>query len=171
MHRDGSSVMFPLGSWEVLGLATSDPPRPNDPVGIDLTPTPIPAANLHIQTRQMTTEMALSTFITVSISIQTSMFPFEDRCTILQTSLSKFCQSPMLFKGGHLIFGVVDVSLGVTFALRDWVLWYTSWPCFSCVWSGSCPVHCSCLPLIRHFKRPWWIFNLCKFYHTRISSS
>ena len=36
------------------------PPHPNDPVGIDLTPTPIPAANLHIHTRKkkMTTEKA-----------------------------------------------------------------------------------------------------------------
>ena len=25
MHRDGSSVMFPLGSWGVSGLATSEP--------------------------------------------------------------------------------------------------------------------------------------------------
>ena len=25
MHRDGSSVMFPLGSWGVSDLATSDP--------------------------------------------------------------------------------------------------------------------------------------------------
>ena len=25
MHRNGSSVMFPLGSWGVSGLATSDP--------------------------------------------------------------------------------------------------------------------------------------------------
>ena len=48
MHRDGSSVMFPLGSRDVSGLATSDPPRSNDPVGIDLTPTPIPAAKLRI---------------------------------------------------------------------------------------------------------------------------
>ena len=63
MHRDGSSVMFPLGSCGVSGLATSDPPCPNDPVGIDLTPTPIPAAKLHIHTRQMTTEMALSLLI------------------------------------------------------------------------------------------------------------
>ena len=61
MHRDGSSEMFPLGSWGVSGLATSDPPHPNDPVGIDLTPTPIPAANLRIHTRRkkMTTEKAL----------------------------------------------------------------------------------------------------------------
>ena len=41
MHQDGLSVMFPLGSQEVSGLATSDPSHPNDPVGIDLTPTPI----------------------------------------------------------------------------------------------------------------------------------
>ena len=34
----------------------------NDPVGIDLTHTPIPAANLRIHSRQMTTEMSLSTF-------------------------------------------------------------------------------------------------------------
>ena len=38
------------------------PPHPNDQVGIDLTPTPIPAANLRIHTRRkkkMTTEKAL----------------------------------------------------------------------------------------------------------------
>ena len=36
-------------------------PRPNDPVGIDLTPTPIPAAKLRsFHTRQMTAELALS---------------------------------------------------------------------------------------------------------------
>ena len=28
------------------------PPHPNDPVGIDLTPTPIPATNLRIHTRR-----------------------------------------------------------------------------------------------------------------------
>ena len=52
MHQDGSSVMFPLGSWGVLGLATSDPLTQTTKFGIDLTPTPIPAANLHIHTRR-----------------------------------------------------------------------------------------------------------------------
>ena len=47
MHRDGSSVIFPLGSWGVSDLATSEPPHPNDIVGIDLTPIPIPAAFEH----------------------------------------------------------------------------------------------------------------------------
>ena len=54
------------------------------------------------------------------------MFPFEDRRTISQTSLSKFGQSHMLFEGGYLIFVVLDVGLGATFAWRDWVLRYTS---------------------------------------------
>ena len=63
MHRDGISMMFPLGSpGGGLGSCNIRPPRPNDPVGIDLTLTPIPAANLRIHTRQMTTEMTLSTF-------------------------------------------------------------------------------------------------------------
>ena len=44
MHRNGSSVMFPLGSQGVV-LQHQTPPRPNDPVGIDLTLTLIPAAN------------------------------------------------------------------------------------------------------------------------------
>ena len=48
MYRDGSSVMFPLRSQRVSGLATSDSHRPNDPVGIDLIPTPIPTAKLRI---------------------------------------------------------------------------------------------------------------------------
>ena len=60
MYRDGSSVIFFL--WVHRGgIGSCDirPPHPNDSVGIDLTPTPIPAANLHIHTRQVTTEMAL----------------------------------------------------------------------------------------------------------------
>ena len=41
------------------------PPCPNVPVGIDLTPTPIPAATPHIfHTRQMTAEMVLFMGIT-----------------------------------------------------------------------------------------------------------
>ena len=52
MHRDGSSVMFPLSSWGGAGLETSVPLTQNDPVGIDLTPTPIPAAPLCIHTRK-----------------------------------------------------------------------------------------------------------------------
>ena len=52
IHRDGSLVMFPLGSRGVSGLATSYPTHPNDPVGIDLTPTAIPADNLRIHTRR-----------------------------------------------------------------------------------------------------------------------
>ena len=48
-----------------FGSCNIRPPRPNDPVGIDLTPTPIPAANLRIfHTRQMTAEMALFMGIT-----------------------------------------------------------------------------------------------------------
>ena len=56
MHRDGSSVMFPLGSRRGGGFGSCNirPSHPNDPVGIDLTPTPIPAAKLRIHTRQMT---------------------------------------------------------------------------------------------------------------------
>ena len=49
--------------WVHGGSCNIRPPRPNDPVGIDLTPTPIPAAKLRIHTRQMTTEMALSLLI------------------------------------------------------------------------------------------------------------
>ena len=65
MHRDGSSMMFPLGSQGGgSGLATSDL-HPNDPIGIDLTPTPAPAAKQRIfHTKRMTAEMALSMGIT-----------------------------------------------------------------------------------------------------------
>ena len=56
MHRDGSSVMFPLGlRGGGFGSCNIEPPRPNDLAGIDLTPTPIPAAKLRMfHTRQMT---------------------------------------------------------------------------------------------------------------------
>ena len=37
-----------------FGSCNIRPLHPNDPVGIDLTPTPIPTANLRIHTRQMT---------------------------------------------------------------------------------------------------------------------
>ena len=52
MHRDGSSVMFPLGVIGGFGSCNIRPPHPNDPVGIDLTPTLIPAANLCIHSRK-----------------------------------------------------------------------------------------------------------------------
>ena len=54
-----SDVSF--GFMGGFGSCNIRPPHPNDPVGIDLTPTPIPAANLRIHTRKkkMTTEMAL----------------------------------------------------------------------------------------------------------------
>ena len=51
MHRDGSSVMFPLGSGG-FGSCIIRPPHPNDPVSMDLTPTPIPVANLRIHIRK-----------------------------------------------------------------------------------------------------------------------
>ena len=51
-------------SWG-FGSCNIKPPSPNDPVGIDLTPTPIPAAKLRIfHTRQMTADMALYMGIT-----------------------------------------------------------------------------------------------------------
>ena len=54
-----SDVSF--GFTRESGFCNIRPSRPNDPVSIDLTPTPIPAAKLHIfHTRQMITEMALS---------------------------------------------------------------------------------------------------------------
>ena len=61
MHRDESSVMFPFGFMGGFGSCNSRSPNPNDPVGIDLTPTPIPAANLRIHSRRkkMTTEKVL----------------------------------------------------------------------------------------------------------------
>ena len=50
-------IMGGFGSFNIR------PPHPNDPVGIDPTPTPILAANLRIHTRrkqkEMTTEKAL----------------------------------------------------------------------------------------------------------------
>ena len=66
MRRGGSSVTFPLGS-RGRGFRSCNirPPHSNDPVGIDLTSTPIPAAKLCIfHTRQMTAEMALFMGIT-----------------------------------------------------------------------------------------------------------
>ena len=56
-----SDVSF--GFMRGFGSYNIRPPHPNDPVGIDLTPTPIPAAKLRIHTRQMTTEIALSLLI------------------------------------------------------------------------------------------------------------
>ena len=38
-----------MGGFESCNIR---PPHPNDPVGIDLTPTPIPATNLRIHTRR-----------------------------------------------------------------------------------------------------------------------
>ena len=56
-----SDVSF--GFMGGFGSFNIRPPHPNDPVGIDLTPAPIPAANLRIHTRRkkkkMTTEKAL----------------------------------------------------------------------------------------------------------------
>ena len=54
-----SDVSF--GFMGGFGSCNIRPPHPNDPVGIDLTPTPIPAASLCIHTRRkkMTTEKAL----------------------------------------------------------------------------------------------------------------
>ena len=48
MHQDGSLGMFPFGSLDVWGLATSKPSCPNYAFGIDLTPTPISVAKLRI---------------------------------------------------------------------------------------------------------------------------
>ena len=50
-----------------FGSCNISSPRPNDPVGIDLTPTLVPAADLRIHTRQMTTEMALYLILQQSI--------------------------------------------------------------------------------------------------------
>ena len=55
-----SDVSF--GFMGGFGSFNIRPPHPNDPVGIDLTPTLIPAANLRIHTKRkkkMTTEKAL----------------------------------------------------------------------------------------------------------------
>ena len=53
-----SDVSF--GFMGGFGSCNLWPSHPNDPVGIDLTPTPIPAANLRIHIRKkITTEMAL----------------------------------------------------------------------------------------------------------------
>ena len=53
-----------------FGSCNIRPPHPNDPIGIDLTPTPIPAANLRIHTtkKEMTTEMALYIILQQPIS-------------------------------------------------------------------------------------------------------
>ena len=59
------------GGFRVLQHQT--PPHPNDSVGIDFIPTPIPAANLRIHTRKkMTAEMAL--YIILQQPIRTKLF-------------------------------------------------------------------------------------------------
>ena len=67
-ERDASGWVISdisFGFTGAFGSCNISPPRPNDPVGIDLMPTPIPAANLRIfHTRQMTVEMALFMGIT-----------------------------------------------------------------------------------------------------------
>ena len=50
-------IMGGFGSFNIR------PPHPNDPVGIDLTPTPIPAANLRIHTRRKTKYSLYITFL------------------------------------------------------------------------------------------------------------
>ena len=61
-----SDVSFRFTGWG-FGSCNIRPPCPNDPVGIDLTPTSIPAANLRIfHTRQMTAEMALCSSFFIS---------------------------------------------------------------------------------------------------------
>ena len=67
-----SAVSF--GSMGVFGSCNIRPPHPNDPVGIDLTPTPIPVANLRIHTRRkkMTTEKAL--YIILHQSIRAKLY-------------------------------------------------------------------------------------------------
>ena len=63
MYRDGSSVMFPLGSRGVRVLQHQTP-WSNDPDGIDLTPTPFPEAKLRIfHTRQIEYFMILYNFL------------------------------------------------------------------------------------------------------------
>ena len=61
MHRDGSSVMFPLGSWGVLGLATSDPLTQTTKLALILLQ--LPSRQLTCTSTQgekkMTTEKAL----------------------------------------------------------------------------------------------------------------
>ena len=65
LNRDGSSVMFPLGSPSGFGSCNIRTPSPNDPFGIDLTPTSIPAAKLRVfHTRKMTAEIVLFMGIT-----------------------------------------------------------------------------------------------------------
>ena len=66
MHRDGSSVMYPLDSRGAGRVFKHQILSPNDPVGIDLSPTPILAAKLRIfHTKQMTAGMALFMGITI----------------------------------------------------------------------------------------------------------
>ena len=84
---------------------------------------------------------------------------------ISQMSLSKSCQAPLLFAGGHLIF--LRESLprvrGTEF-WRDWALWYDSCPCTSSVLPGLAPARCSRLPPSRHFIRLWCIFKTLWFF-------
>ena len=75
MHRDGSSGMFPLGSWGVSGLATSDPLTQMTQLALILPTTPISAANLRIRKwtkKKMITEKAL--YIILQQPIRAKLF-------------------------------------------------------------------------------------------------
>ena len=79
-----SYILIDVSGWVIsdvsfgfirgFGSCNIRPPHPNDPVGIDLTPTPIPSANLRIHTRKkkMTTEMAL--YIILQQPIRAKLF-------------------------------------------------------------------------------------------------
>ena len=95
-----------------------------------------------------------------------STSPFVTDWIISQMSLSKSCQAPLLFAGGHFIF-LRDSLPRVrgTEAWRDWALWYDSCPCTSSVLPGLAPAHYSWLPPSRHFIQLWCIFKPLWFLH------
>ena len=72
MHRDGSSVTFPLGSWGVSGLATSDPLTQITQSALMLLQLPSRQLTGASTQEKMTTEMAL--YIILQQPIRAKLF-------------------------------------------------------------------------------------------------
>ena len=100
-----------------------------------------------------------------------SMSPFVADWIISQISLSKSCQAPLLFAGGHFIF-LRDSLPRVrgTEAWRDRALWYDSCPYTSSILPGACI--CTLLPVtpLQTFDVSSSLFGSCTSYHKCICS-